>query len=169
MGEVDDDFSVEPPAVGSPEKYFDLNSTLSSLGETPINLHSLAPSSKRMKGQEKLASATVTLKRQLETAYDISLDSPESDLDSSDLQFFRNMFGEVKEKFNKSESYQERVQILTLSPFTIERTMNEFETTNYLVKKSRAVKKEKGILGLCDKKQGKVLSNELKEEIAQFY
>ena len=31
------------------------------------------------------------------------------------------------------------------------------------------VKKERGILGLCDKKQGKALSNELKEEIVRFY
>ena len=71
--------------------------------------------------------------------------------------------------FKNSESYQECVQILTLSPFTIERTINEYQTTNYLVKKSRVVKKEKGILGLCDKKQGKAQSNELKEEIVRFY
>ena len=79
------------------------------------------------------------------------------------------MWEEIKEKFKNSESYQERVQIWTLSPFTIERTINEFQTTNYLVKKSRVVKKEKGILRLCDKKQGKALSNELKEEIVRFY
>ena len=79
------------------------------------------------------------------------------------------MLEEVKENFDKSESCQERVHILTLSPFTIERTMNEFETTNYLVKKSRAVKKKKGILVLCYEKKRKVLSDELKEEIVQFY
>ena len=37
-----------------------------------------------------------------------------------------------------------------------------------LVEKSHAVKKEKGILGRCAKKQGDVLSNELKEEISNF-
>ncbi len=37
------------------------------------------------------------------------------------------------------------------------------------MKKSRAVKKKNGILGLCDRKQGKALANELKEEILQFY
>ena len=112
-----------------------------------------------MKGQKKLASATATLKRKLETVYDVPLESPESKLnssDESDLRLFRKMWEEIKEKFKNSESYQERVQILTLSPFTIERTINEFQTTNYLVKKSRVVKKERGILGLCDKKQGKL-------------
>ena len=85
------------------------------------------------------------------------------------FQLFESMWAELKEKFQHSESYQERIQILTLSPFGIERTMREFQTTNYLVKKSRAVKKEKGILGLCDKKSGKVLSNEVKEKIIKFY
>ena len=31
------------------------------------------------------------------------------------------------------------------------------------------MKKEYGILGLCDRKQGKALANKLKEEILQFY
>ena len=31
------------------------------------------------------------------------------------------------------------------------------------------MKKENGILGLCDRKPGKALANELKEEILQFY
>ena len=89
MGEVDDDFPVKPPVVVS----------LSNLGETPVKLHSLASSSKRMKGQQKLASATVTLKRQLEKVYDVPLDSPESNLDSSeksDLQLFRKVLEELK-------------------------------------------------------------------------
>ena len=112
------------------------------------------------------------MKRKLEEVYDVPLDSVENDLDSaakSDLQSFRNVLEELKEKFNKSESYQERVQILTLSPFTIDKTMKEFGTTNYLVKKSRAVKKEAGVLRLCNKKQGKCLSKELEEEVVKFY
>ena len=71
MGEVDADFPVEPPVVDSPEKNFNLNSTLSSLGETPVKLHSLGFSSKRMKGQQKLVSVTATLKQKLETVYDV--------------------------------------------------------------------------------------------------
>ncbi len=39
----------------------------------------------------------------------------------------------------KSQCYKERVQILTLSPFSIERTVKEFQTTNYLVKKKKVV------------------------------
>ena len=54
---------------------------------------------------------------------------------------------ELKLKFKESNSYDERVQILTLSPYTIERTKSEFGATNYLVKKSRSIKKNLGILG----------------------
>ena len=53
---------TEPPVFYSPEKMFDLNSTLSSVCESPVKLQSLGSSSKRMKGQKKLASATATLK-----------------------------------------------------------------------------------------------------------
>ena len=49
---------------------FDLNFTLSSLCESPVILQSLGSSSKQMKGQKKLASATATLKRKLETVYE---------------------------------------------------------------------------------------------------
>jgi len=54
---------------------------------------------------------------------------------------------ELKLKFKESNSHAERVQILTLSPHTIETTMSEFDATNYLVKTSRSIKKELGILG----------------------
>lgn len=44
----------------------------------------------------------------------------------------------------------------------IECIKQEFGTTNYMVKKSRALKKEKGMLEVCDKISGKPLSKELK-------
>ena len=59
------------------------------------------------------------------------------------------MMNELAEKYKNSQSHQEYIQILTLSPFTIERSMKEFGATNYMVKKSRMVKKEKGILCTC--------------------
>ncbi len=95
MAEVDVSVPIEPHVFYSPENIFDLSSTLSGLGETPVKLHSLGSSSKQRKGQQKLISATATLKRKLETVYDVPLDSPESNLtssaDNSDLQLFRSM------------------------------------------------------------------------------
>ena len=47
--------------------------------------------------------------------------------------------------------------------------MKEFNAINYMVKKSRSVKKELGILAVCDKCRGKQLSAHLKEEVRTFY
>jgi len=67
MREVDVSAPTESQVFYSPEKNFDMSSTLSGLGETPVKLHSFGSSSKRRKGQQKLISATATLKRKLET------------------------------------------------------------------------------------------------------
>ena len=47
MGEVGIGVPTETQDFDSPEKNFDLNSTLSGLSETPVKLHSLGSSSKR--------------------------------------------------------------------------------------------------------------------------
>ena len=57
----------------------------------------------------------------------------------------------LREKFSKSTSYQEKLQILTLSPFTIEETQQFFQATNYMVKKSHKLSEAKGVLSIPDK------------------
>ena len=76
---------------------------------------------------------------------------------------------EVKLKFKESNSYAKRVQILTLSSYIIERTVSKFGATNYLVKKSRSIKKELGILGECAKSKGKAISQILQNMIIDYY
>ncbi|CAM1303136.1 CDS1 (predicted) [Pycnogonum litorale] len=151
--------------------FVNLNSTLVDLDETPIKTAHMPTSTKRTKGKQKLASATRTLKRKLELSYEVPLYSSDSDDEqcAKDYQRYQSVMTQLKEKFVQSQSYQERVQILTLSPFTIDRTMKEFGATNYLVKKIRDVKKQKGILGICDKNKGKTLSEELKNDVCGFY
>ena len=75
----------------------------------------------------------------------------------------------LKEKFENSKLYQEHIQILTLSLFSKHRTVEIFGATDYMVKKSMTVKKEKGILGLPEKRKGHPLSDELKEAVYAFY
>ena len=58
------------------------------------------------------------------------------------------MLEELQEIYKISTSCIDHVQNLTQFPFTtIERTMKEFGVSNHLVKKIRALKKEKGHLG----------------------
>ena len=73
-------------------------------------------------------------------------------------------------KFNEATtSYAQKLQILTLSPFTIRRTEREFGATNHMVKRSRKLKELYGILGLPEKKKGKNLSDETMQKIQAFY
>lgn len=105
-------------------------------------LGKLCAARKKARGLEKLQSATKTLKRKLEVSYEVTLSSDEDDNTIKDINLYNGMMTELKEKFLSSQSYQERVQILTLSPFTIQRTMEEFGATNYLVKKKPSGKKK---------------------------
>lgn len=161
--------SMKEPQESSPEKessFIEVNSALKNLDETPITKGQLHPHTRKNKGKQKLQSATKRLKRKLEVSYNVDLSSSDEECESS---LFRKMMLELKEKYKMSKSYQERVQILTVSPFTIKRTEVEFGASNYLVKKSRAVKKEKGILGVCDKNKGKSISEETKRDVISFY
>ena len=57
-----------------------------------------------------------------------------------------------KQMFDTSNNYQVRVRILTLSPFTIAWTMQEFGASNYMAKKAREIKKKSYcIFGECSK------------------
>ena len=53
---------------------------------------------------------------------------------------FKSHIDELVKAFHSTESKENKLKILTLSPFTIERTMEIFGTTNYLVKKSKKLK-----------------------------
>ena len=76
----------------------------------------------------------------------------------------------LKDKFHQSKSYQEKLQILTLSPFTIEQTQDFFSTTNYMVKKSRKLREMNGVMSVPQKMtKGRKLIEELKADVAAFY
>ena len=166
----DTDMDVE---AEQPREYalVDANTTLSTLQETPVKIGRLPYSSRKSKGRKKLKRTTMAIKRKLKSPYEVTLSTSDSDCETSnkDLKLYDGMFNQLKEKYQKSESHEERIQILTLSPFTIERTMNEFKASNYMVKKSRAALKEKGILALCDKNKGKNLDPEVIKHEVDFY
>lgn len=76
----------------------------------------------------------------------------------------------LKEKYNASSSYNEKVKILTLSPLNAKKTIEYFNSTAYLVAKSRRFRKEHGILPEiphCSK--GKSITNLISEEVINFY
>ena len=172
----DDQSGFAMEVESSPEKdtsFLELSSTLDRLkGVSPIKRHQLSSSSKKTQAQRKLSAAKKSLQQQIEQTMDVKLtETPEKSDDSAqkDLKLYQDMMSKLKEKFENSKLYQERIQILTVSPFSKHRTMEIFGATDYMVKKSITVKKEKGILGLPEKRKGHPLSYELKEAVYAFY
>ena len=66
-------------------------------------------------------------------------------------EFQKKIMNDLKEKYKRSQSFSERIQILTLSPYSVRRTMEEFDASQWMVKKSNEIKKEKGVLGFPGK------------------
>jgi hypothetical protein len=159
-------------------KIFNIISSIKNVSYHCLNecfTEGLSIQQRSRRGHMKLRSATRTLKRKIEAGYGVTVSCEESEAEQKmerldDLPLYENMMKQLKAKFNEpSTSYAHKLQILTLSPFTVERTKNEFGATNHMVKKSRRLKELCGILGLPDRKKGKPLSEETKAKIEEFY
>ena len=73
------------------------------------------------------------------------------------------------EEFHKSDS-KKKLQILLLSPFTIEKTVEKLNTSHRMVKKSRHLKNMYGILPeIPPMSKGKIITNEMKNFVEEFY
>jgi len=119
----------------------DVNDALSILHETTVKHGQLALSTRKL-WFKKVAQK---LKYCIEKIYKGEVKSAASALDenSKDLCLFCAMLEELQEIYKRSTSCIDHVQIFTQFPFTtIERTMKEFGVSN-VVKKIRALKKEK--------------------------
>ena len=76
----------------------------------------------------------------------------------------------LKDEFQKTTSGEKRMKILTLSPLSISHTMQFFNTTKYMVNKSRYLRKEYGILPEIPKvSKGKILTGDIIAEVENFY
>ena len=78
---------------------------------------------------------------------------------------------ELVKAFNSTSSFERKLKILTLSPYTINKTVEVFNTTHYLVKKSKRLKKEYGIIPDIPEvsSKGKVLSEDVKNLVREFW
>ena len=76
----------------------------------------------------------------------------------------------IKEKLEIS-SPRDQIKILTLTPesWSIKKTVQEFGVTEYKVKCTRELKKERGILAEPKQKVGKALSGGVSEIVSNFY
>lgn len=76
----------------------------------------------------------------------------------------------LKEKFSRS-SVKEKLQILTLAPasWSTEKIRMFFNTTEYMVKKSRVLLKEDGILSKGSYKVGNRIGKDVETHVQSFY
>ena len=91
---------------------------------------------------------------------------PAPHLTCSECDDYKTLISECK-----SASKPEQIQILTLAPtsWTIDKTAREFNVTNYVVRKARAIKQSKGILAYPFKKVGHGISDEIKQNVTNFF
>ena len=68
-------------------------------------------------------------------------------------------------------STRDKVKILTLATesWPISKICNEFDVSEYLIKKARKLKNSKGILAEPEKKKGNVLSDETKPKVLEIF
>ena len=78
---------------------------------------------------------------------------------------------QIKDKFNKSSDRSEKVQILTVLPksWSIQKVQEEFEATNYMVRKAKELVRQKGILSTPNPKPGHELSEETVHPCSKFF
>ena len=117
-----------------------VNAALVSLDETPVKTGKLPISSKVTKGKQKLQSATKTLKRKLELSYEFPFgSSSDEEIDLKDLKTLSVCNAGIERKMSKFSVLCwtcADINFITIS----HTTMEEFGATNYLVKKSCAIK-----------------------------
>ena len=89
---------------------------------------------------------------------------------SSSLDFIEE---QLKQKFHNEINISQKIKLLTFVPvhWTIQETINEFKTTQYVVKQARALQDVKGILGKksTDIRNPKKLTTEVVNQIVNFY
>jgi hypothetical protein len=77
---------------------------------------------------------------------------------------------ELVEKYRETKNPALKLQILTLSPYTIERTIHKFNSTKYMVNKARKLKNHYGILPeIPFMSKGKIVTKETKDIVKNFY
>ena len=135
-----------------------INDCLRKVGQTPIIIvaHKLG----QVKyPKQKLKKITKSFKK-------VMLKDPSSSSDEEGT-----MLRQLKEKFHTSSSRSEKIQVLTVLPmgWSIRRVQDEFEASDYMVRRAKELVRQKGILSTPDLCHGHPLSSATTELVHSFY
>ena len=144
----------------------------------PFFTEGLSKAQRLSKGRRKLHAATEKIRESLSTALEVDIETDATGTASAseedplkDLEAFEKVLGELVEKYNApTTSYALKLQILTLSPYDVKKTVDKFGATAYMVKKARNLKEVHGVLATPDmKRPGASMSDAQKEAVRMFY
>ena len=178
----DPDFECDESPVVQKES---LNRSFEEIGVSPVKLHSVPshsriPYGKRKLEQvkDKLSNEQAKFKKQVADVMNIPEESlKEESKEPEDYDQLKrkaadldDLIEKMKEKIKKSDR-RKIIQILTLIPqsWSIQKAINKFDVTEYMVKQAREITRTQGILEFPEKKLGKVLSEEVRRRVLEFY
>ena len=77
---------------------------------------------------------------------------------------------QLKEEFRDIADYRRRLQILTLSPFSLEQTASFFGTSIYMARKARKLSNDVGLIPDIDRMhKGKMIDPAVKKKVVEFH
>ena len=153
-----------------------LNTSLETVGVSPVNLHGVPQHSRATSAKQKLDKVVDKYTSTIAEAYNVSkdvLDTSDSVFEESDewkaaeLERLHNV---MREKL-KTASYPEKIEILTLIPdkWSREYASKQFDVGEYLIRTARESKKVGGILAKHAPKKGKRLPKDTLDLVQSFY
>ena len=159
------------------EKKSKFDESLEGLGISPIKLHGISSNKRQSTAKRKLSKIVKNVEINVAEVYNIDVSEvSESKISiNRDVQQKANNFDRlmvlIKEKIKDCRSYQKKLQLLTLCPDSWSRkyASEYFGVSEYLVRKSRSLKGEKGILAESEPKAGKSLLSSTVDLVLNFY
>ena len=150
----------------------ELNQSMRNINCSPIKLHALHSRDRPSYAKRKINEATGAIHKKISKVINVDpeqvqLSEIEECTGCSDLN---RLMSELKVKCEAATRI-EKIKLLTLVPdsWTQEKVCREFDVSNYLVKKARKLKCERGILADTGMKHGKTLSQDVIDSVKNFF
>eukprot|EP00795_Rhopilema_esculentum_P014986 gene14986-6141_t len=141
-----DDETFQSPAVDISL----VNTSLSSMGESPIQPKKLAGSKRYSKEKLDRIAGAFRKKLKIYEEVDVVLGKIQKS-----IQYYNEMISQVKERFTRAENKSEQMTVLPKT-WSIRKVGKEFNVSNYLARKSKKLVQQKGVLSTPNPKLGNI-------------
>lgn len=163
----DSDF-VEPSEILNK-----IDTACSVLGLSPAcKIRKLSSDKRGIALEKKVNALHTTIKKNLELSFNQDISSPTTSKEASSLSHveYEHLIEKLKEKCKLSDK-ETKVKILSLVPesWSREKVSKEFNVSERLVRFSREITKEQGILPELQKRKGKTIDPQTIESVKSFF